>query len=415
MSNAAALQALEYEAETTFGEDVTTFATHRIPIVGPVDTSGLKHDKVASARIVQRLQEGTPDILGAQGGTIKIKIWETGHGSTTVGSPTVDATETLLAYVFGNPTSNGLLAATASTTFGVGSTISSGVTTASGTFTAGSLCAAGIKGDGRADGQAYAIATHITTTLTPLTNFAGAPNNGDVLRPLVMFNLPEDATGSACNVTGLRMRFRSANLAYELHGVYPTDVQFDGGNTGDLPSWTITLAVSWWRYTATSGVSAVASNQYNPAPTAAGSFFLNDVGTTTRVPRTIRDFSLSIKLGVVMLPGPGGANIYQKCIGAKRVPSMITLKWKEDADAATATPVLDGYFTGTTSKHALYTLNPTPGTMAAFYWPNLRIVGARPVQITSDNINRLEITARADTGTTTTSDLTLSAMRIGRG
>ena len=47
------------------------------------------------------------------------------------------------------------------------------------------------------------------------------------------------------------------------------------------------------------------------------------------------------------LGGPGGVNSYQSTVGAKRVPSKIKVGWTEDADAATATPVLDGYWSAT--------------------------------------------------------------------
>ena len=417
MSNASNLQALEYEAETTFGEDVVTFATHRIPIVGPLDLKGIKHDKIESGRVMQRLQEGTPHILGVQDGSFKIKIYETGHGVTMVGSPTVDPVEVFKSYFFGNPASNGLLSAAASTT-ATGGTAIAITTTASATFSAGGLFRMGVKGDTKADGQMYPIATHVTTTLTPLIALRAAPAAADVIYPCVVFNFPEDPTGgasSAAAVTGLRFRYRSANLAVELHGCYPTALAFTGGVTGEIPFWEVTFGISWWRYTATSNVSAVACNQYNPAPTASGTFCVNDVGTATRAgsERICRSLSVMIKLGVVPLIGPGGANQFQKIVGARRTSSDIKIKWVEDADAATATPVLDGYHTGTTSKHVMYTLNTTDGKAIGFYFPNVRISGARPFQMIDNGINRLEIEGSCHASATTTSDLTLSAMRIG--
>ena len=411
MSNASALGAVEYEVESTFGENVSTFATHRIPIASKIDLSGLKHDKIESDRVVQRLQDGTPHILGAQEGSFKLKMWAAGHGSTTAGTPTVDAVETFLAYVFGTPASNGTLSGSASTTL-TGGTAAVPLTTASATFPAGGMAFIGALGDARGNGQAVAIATHVTTTMTLLTAIDGAPSNGDVLYPTVAFMLPEDATAASTTVLGLRFRVRTANLAVELHGCYPTAVTLGGTNTGDIPFWEVTFGIAWWQYTATSGVSSVTQNQYNPAPVAAGSLFVAAVGTSTRTKRTCRSFSVSIALGVVPLLGPGGANAYQKIVGAKRVPSKIAVHWTEDADAATATPALDGFYTGTTRYHALYTLSTTPGSRVALYFRNLAITAPRPMQMDDGGVNRIAIDAIAYTSSTTTSELTLSAMTI---
>ncbi len=123
--------------------------------------------------------------------------------------------------------------------------------------------------------------------------------------------------------------------------------------------------------------------------------------------------TLNIALGVVPLMGPGGANAYQKIVGAHRTPTKITLNWTEDADAATATPTLDGYHSGTTRKHVMVTLNTTNGSALGFYISNGCITGARPVQTGGDGINRIAVEMTAYTGATTTSELTLSALRIG--
>jgi hypothetical protein len=415
VSNASALQALEYEVETVFGEDVTTFATHRWPVVGMVDMSGIKHDKVDSARLVQRMQEQTEDIIGPQGGSFKVKLWLSGHGTTTVGSPTVDATETLIAYLFGNATggnATGTLSAAASTTF-TGGTALAPTTTASGTFAAGSLFVPGAKGDGRCDGQMNVVNTHITTALTPMIALPAAPTNGDVLLPCVNFCFPEDPTSAACVFPGLRFRVRTANLAKELHGVYPMGLAIGGQNPGETPFLEATFGVSWWRYTATSGVSAVASNQYNPAPVAAGSFHVGVVGSTTRALKVYRDLKIDITYGMAPKMGPGSPSIYGACVGAQRIPSTIKATFKVDADTATATPALDGLFTSGTALQLLATLNPSsPGSRVGWYMPNARVTGARPVQLSSDKYNQLALEVTAGTGTTTTSDLTLSAFRM---
>src|SRR5678809_1060103 len=102
MSNPAALGSVTYETEASWGVDTTTFATLRLPIISPVDASGLAHSKVDSGRVVQYRNDGTAWILATQGGSFKTKMYLPGHGSSTSGATTITALETLLGYVFGN-------------------------------------------------------------------------------------------------------------------------------------------------------------------------------------------------------------------------------------------------------------------------------------------------------------------------
>lgn len=418
VSNPAALAAVEYEAEATpngFGENVTTFATHRLPVRAQVDISGLKHDKVDAERVVQFRNDGTQWVLMTQAGsTFKTLLDVPGHGATTSGTPTIDPIEVIYGYVFGNVE----LSAAQSTTL-TGGTASVPTTTASGTFDAGGLCVVGTLGDGRGNGQMYPIATHITTNLTLLAALDGAPTNGDVLFPAVEIypsEIPTNAglTGSVhpTPAPGLRFRLLTANLRYECHGCYPIAVAFSGLATKGRPQCEITWAVSWWAYSTATFPSVVTSNAYNPAAVAAGSFFLNDFGTVTRVKRSIRDFKLDYTLGMVPLEGPGGVNQFQACVGCRRIPDKIKLSWSEDADAATTTPVLPGFGTATTFKHIMYTLSTTAGSRVGFYFPRVAITNVA-IQRMDNNINRLMVEAEAQVSTTTTNDLTLSAMRMG--
>lgn len=414
MSNAGELGAVLYEAETNWGEDVTTFATHRIPVLGPIDASGLKHDKIDPQRLTQYLQDGTAWILGPMGGSFKTRIWATGHGAALTGAVTVDAIETFLSYVFGKITATATDGTTAS-----GGTATALTTDASATFHAGAggIFRLGALGDARGGGQAGVVSSHVLTTLTSLVAFDAAPSGTDAVMPCQNLYIPESSNDASTAITGLRFLLMTANYKYECHGCYPISVKLTGTNPGEIPAWEIEWGVSWWRYT-TAGTfpSSVTSNQHMPAPNTGGSFFINDVGTATRAAankRSCRSFGVDITLGIVPLMGPGGVNPYQTIVGAKRVPSVIKVNWSEDSEAATASPTLDGYFTGSTRKHALATLNPTNGASIALYFPNLCITGARPVQTVTDRINRIAVEAIAYTGPTATSELTLSAMRIG--
>lgn len=407
MSNASVLGAICWEAESSWAEDSTSFATDRVAVLDAVDTSGLTHDVLEPNRVVQYMNDGTPYIEGVKGGTFKTKVYWTGHGSTLVGSPSVGAHETFLALALGSTAD---LSASASTTL-TGGTAAVPTTTASGTFDAGGLCRVGALGDGDGDGQFYAITTHVTTSLTLRGALNGAPVNGAVLYPVVQIYGPESPTGGA--VTGTRFLLQTANLQYECHGCFPTSMTITGLNPGEVPIIEITWQVSWWRYSTATFPTTTASvaGSFNPAAIAAGSLNVQDVGTTTRNTRTYRDLSLEITLGVVPLMGPGGVNANQVVVGARRIPNKIMLTYTEDADAATTTPVLPLYALGT-FKHVEWTGSTADGSAVGFAMPRACVTN-RPQQKQDGNLNRLTIALRAHTSTVTTNNLTLAAIVLG--
>jgi hypothetical protein len=407
MSNPGALGAAIYSPESAFGEDVTTINTLRLPLIAPVDASGLVHNKVDSERVVQYRNDGTTWILATMSGSFTTRSYLPGHGSSTSGATTLSAYETFLGYVFGNAA----LSASSGTTTTAG-TASSLTTAASGTFSAGSVAFVGALGDGRGNGQAAAIATHSATTMTLLTAIGGSPSNGDVVHSSAMIYPSESPT--ATSVTSLRFLLQTANLQYECHGCYPTSVSISGLNAGELPTIEITWAVAWWRYSTSTFPSAVATDTANPSAVAAGSLFVADVGTATRTVRTWRDFTIEYTLGMETLKGPGGVNQYQDIVGCRRTPDRIKVTWTEDADAATTTPVLPGFGTASASKHLLYTSATAAGARIAIYLPRVCISNVA-VQKIDGNLNRLTCEGQAYTSTTTTNDLTLSAFRLACG
>lgn len=409
MSNPSALGAICWEAEAGWAEDIATFATDRIAIMGAVDASGLTHDKLAPDRVVQYLNDGTSYINGVMGGSFKTKTYLTGHGSTMVGSPTIGAHENFLAIVIGSTAD---LSAAASTTL-TGGTAAVPTTTASGTFDAGGLCRVGTLGDGDGDGQFYAITTHTTLTLTLRGALRGAPVNGAVLYPVVQLYGPESPTSTS--VTGTRFLLQTANLMYECHGCFPMSYAISGLNAGEVPMIEVTWGVSWWRYSTATFPSTVTSTAvaFNPGAVAAGSLNVQDVGTTTRNERTLtRSVSLECTLGMEVLRGPGGVNQYQAIIGARRTPCTFMLSVTEEADAATTSPVLPGYGTGTTFKHIEYTASTADGSAFGFAMPRACVTNIA-VQKQDGNLNRLTTIYRAHTSAVTTSNLTLAAIVFG--
>jgi hypothetical protein len=384
---------------------------------GEVDASGLKHDKIDPKALVQTLQGGVQWILGPQSGSFTMKLYLPGHGAATTGSVTVDAMETFYGFIFGNATPTATAGDTATGT----GTASTPHTTGANGFVAGGLLRGGIGGtsaDGRGNGQGSVVSTHAANVLTLLVAFDGALSAADALKPCVNLYLPEDPNDATAAVASFRCELLSANYRYRCHGCFVSGVKFSGGNAGELPSLDVTVTVSWWEYSVATAAfpSSVTSNRYNPAPTAGGSLFLAPVGTATRdttSKRNIRSLSIDIGLGVAPLMGLNGVSQYQTIVGAVRVPSPIKWSWTEDSGAASDTPELDGFFTGSTAYHILATLGPVDGKSVCVYSPNICYSGPRPTQKNVNRVNRTSIEAMAYTGGDTTSQLSQSAIRFG--
>lgn len=407
-ANPGALGAVEYEAETAFGEDVTTFGTLRLPIRNAVDVTGMSQALVDTQRTQQYKQGGSIWLAGMFGGSFKTRMFLPGHGSTTAGATSLTAMETLLGLIFGNADAS----AASGTTF-TGGTAAAPLTTASATFGAGSLGFAGSLNDARGGGQAFAVSTHSGTTLNLLTALGAAPSNGDVCYSGVNIYPHEDPVTST--ITSHRMRLLTGNLRYECHGVVPTALAISGFNPGEYPEIEVTWSPSWWRYTTATFPSTLATDTSNPGMTAAGSLFLNTVvagvPTTARLVRSYRNLTINYKLGVELLRGPGGVNANQVVIGARRTQDEIEWSWLEDADATTTTPDLPAKALAGVPLHALLSLSTGIGSRMAIYSPQLCPIVV-PSQMTDQNLNRLRGGYRAHTGPTTTNGRTLSALRM---
>lgn len=411
MSRASALGAVRYDAEASWSEISSTYQ-YRLASLDAVDASGLMHAKIPAARTVQRLQDGTMPIRGVMGGSFKIRLWLAGHGSTTAGATTTTDLARLLGYVIGNNTAS---AAAGTTITGAASTTTSLNVTAATGFTAGSMGFLGVLNDGGGGGQAFVLSAHTASVITLLTAVGAAPAAGAVVYSSELVYPYENA--SAASVTGLRFHLMTANQQYGCHGCYPTSVSFNGLGPGETPAVEITFGVSWWEPLAETFPTTTSVDAFNPAPVAAGSFYLQQRGTTTRATYSIRSFTLNYEIGVEPKRGPGGINAFQDIIGAERTPSRISLQVSVDAQTASTSPTWPAAWDSDTQfYHGLYTLSAaTSGKQIAFYWPNLCISQNKTVQFAESNLNKERIDFDAYTSTTVTTDLTASAMRIALG
>jgi len=306
----------------------------------------------------------------------------------------------------------GAAVSAASGTTLTGGTATAPTTTASGTFSAGSLTFVGADADARGGGQCYAIATHVTTTLTLLNALAGSPTNGDALFSATTVSSVE--LPSTASITGLRFLLQTSNQRMEAHGCFATAVSISGLNAGEAPFIEITWGISWFRFESSSTFpNATAVEQFTPKVASRGTLHVSAVGTATRSLRsTLRSFSIDYSLGVSPLIGPTGVNAFQNTVGAVRTTDAIMVSWEEDAEAATASPALAGFWDGATNYQVMFTHNNTVGGRLGIYLPNCVAAGERPTQMGGD-VNRVKLSLQAHTTATTTNDLTLAAFKMG--
>lgn len=409
MANPSFASTIEIEAETNFGENVATYATYRVPIVGPVDCSGLKKAKIANARTTQYRNSGSKYIEGPYSGSFSTRVHLFGHGSSTAGATTVTPHETFLGNVLGGTPAASIATGT---TFTTGGTAAAPTTTVANGFTVGSIGFAGALGDARGNGQAFVVGAHATNTLTLLSALDAAPITADVCRSAVM--LFPNETPTSTTVTSYRMRLLTANLRYECHGCFPTSWQLGGLNAGESPYVDITWSVAWFVESTGTFPSAVATNTANPSVVTGGSLVLEAVATTTRTKYVIRNFAIDYSLGMRTDRGPGGVRADQDIIGCRRMQDAVKVTFTIDADATTATPALKTLFQGG-PYHALWTGSTTNGSAIAAYFPNLEPCDDYPVQRIDADTNRYTISFMAFTGATTTSELTMSCVRFAMG
>jgi hypothetical protein len=399
------LGALRWETESTWGENSGFSSPKRIPIISPIDFSGLNQDRMQASRVVQYRNAGTESIPGPTEGSFTFRTYITGHGSTTSGATAATDQGTLLGWIFG-----AVQVAAANGTTLTGGTAAAPTTTASGTFDAGSLCRIGAANDNRGNGQWAAIGTHVTTTLNLNTAIDGAPSNGDVLFSAEVISTLE-TSGS---LTSAKFQAQTGDMQILMHGCYPQAVKISGTGNGELLQLEVTIGVSWWEPVADTFPTTTSVDTFTPSPNSNGSFFFNAHGTATRAELAIRSMTIDYTLGVQPLRSPDGVKQYQTITSAKRVPDALSIEIVVDAEGADATPTYyDAWLTGG-KFHALYSATTATGQAVGFYFPCLRYIGARPIQVANDNVNaiRLRFVAYAN-DTVTTDDLTLSMFRIG--
>lgn len=402
------LQHLSYVAESSWAENSTSATSAQtIPITAMIDASQLGRAMIDPGRVTQYRNERPKMIPGIFDGVeFSIEFECVGHGSATSGSVTATAYENLLGWFIGTVASTvaGDVVAAADTAASFDVNVA--------TYPAGHLVRVGAKSDTRADGQWAAVSSHSAGVLTLLTALPAAPSDtpADVVHSSVVVHTTE----SSCAVSSWRIFLATADQSWILHGCFPKSLKMTGG-IGQISKWQGTIGVSWVEPANSTfpNTAATAAWTYNAAPAAAGSFFLQTYGTSTRQAVSPRQFAIDITLGIVQVSGYDGVSTAQVVTGAKRTPDDVKVSLALDAGGASATPTWWTAWDTNARYHLLAGYNVAPTKAFACYLPNLAWSGKQPTQSDIDGLNRvvLEFVAGADTAGAT--DLARSAMRWG--
>jgi len=395
--------ALLYADEASFGEVSTTF-DERLPIVGSINDliTGLEQTSADVGRTAQYQNDGHNSVRLTQGGTIKVKLAGSGHGSTGAGALSASVLGTFLGRVFGNQV-----------TSQVGGTVAASPTDAdtfslsSATIPDGGIGRIGSINDGRGNGQFYRFIDAATPGDPIVANaLTATPNAGDVVYAAELIHPSEGPT--AASLTSMRFQIQTANQRYNCFGCYPTAVRLNGLNANEYVQWEIDFAVSAWAPESSSTFpTTVSTDTFPPVVSAGGSVHVQDVGVTTLQHLNVRDLEVTFNLHNVGLRGPGAPRSYQAIVDARRAMCAAHVKFTIDREAAGTDTWGDWWNTSsTTAQQIMISLGAIDGQSMGIYLPKcVRPPVNSPTQQDRDGLNTYTIEFMAVTGGTLTTEL----------
>lgn len=404
--NAARHGALLYADESAFSEAVTTF-DEGLPIMAPIDTTGLKHGNENPMPVLQYQNEGVLNYRTPFSGSFQVVLDLTGHGTAVAsGASTATQLETFLGRVIGNMTA----AQTGTTGVAAGSTVTVPVVADGSGVLDGGMLRIGALGDGDGEGQFFAVASEAANSVTLLTDMPGVIADSAVVHaPILVY--PYEAPTN----TQVTMRFSilTANAHYNCHGCAPTGIAFEGFGPGGRPRVTVTIGVSrWTTANNTFPQTGVTIDRIAPTVVTAASLFRQTFGTTTRNTETIRDFNFSVDLQVQLLPGSGSSNEFEIYTGAIRTKCTAKCDFVLDAETTGTYAHSDRFNTSELSavfEHLLYSMAVgRDGASLGLYMRKAKMVDPRPVQFNMDGLNRQRLFYEAVTDTAGSNDITRS-------
>lgn len=404
------LQYVSFVVESAWGESSTsTTSAQIIPTTVMADLSKLGRVMLDAGRVVQYRNELPKMIPGPFEAEFTIEVEAVGHGSTTAGAVTATAAETLLGYAMGavaSPTG-----ADGTTISGTSSTATSLNVAAASGLLAGQIIFAGVKNDGRGDGQPAVVSSHGTSVIALKTALPAAMTTAaEAVRTAIMVHTVE----STCATQPLRMFIGTADTNWCLHGCVIKGLTFVGG-IGQVPKWQYTIGVSWLEPVSASFPNTTSTAAWSNigVPSAGGSVFMNAYGTATRSTLTARAISIGITLGIQPVMGYNGISTAQTMVGASRVPDSIKVSITVDAEGDSASPTWWAAWAANLRRHLLIAYAVGDTASLACYFPNLRWTGKQPTQMDYEGLNRVALEFEAGTDTTGATDLARSAMRWG--
>ncbi len=400
-AKAARLGAASYELESGWAEATDTFGT-RLQVIGDPIVPADIQERIAEQITQQRSEEGKLGVRGPWQGQFSIELALTGHGGTTAGALTATHLHLLLLNFIGGGSVDS-----------VGTTVDAAPTSASefalvgGTVESGNLIRVGTIGDTRGNGQ-FAAVDNIST-ITLLTALDATPDAADVVYAAQMIYPLEEA--NLATIASTRWLLQTANGQWKARGCFPMSVTFSGLNVGELPRINLTYGVSRWEEANETFPDVTATDAKDGSVVAAGSVFMQDVGTVTRQKFAIRNWNLTIDQQVQPLMCPGGQDQYQVITGAVRTRCAASFDLTVDSEAS-GTNTLNDIYTGTALQHVLVSLSVVDGKALAFYFNNCRPTNY-VTQEATDELNRRTIALEALTGPDTTSEETEASWRFG--
>ena len=412
-----------WEAESSFAEsgDDTYTVVHQVRD-DELDLSGLVRPMLDPAGTYQRLNERDLARVGGYGvSSFSFTLDLAAHGATTASGA---LTETNLAKLLAHVVGNSAWTQQGGVSSGGGDADTLVTDGGSEAFVLGSLLRVGALGDARGGGQAVACSTVTGSPATStelLTGTAAGAADGDVVYAMGMV-YPVSASGSGDIITAddstssntLRFVVSTGNTAWVLRGCACTGITINGLNPGEIPSVTFEWGVAAFAPITVTFPSATAIADKVPTVNANGSCFIQTAGTTTSATVAPLEMSISIGQGMVPVMGPGGATVGQNVVGWRRVPAETTMNLVIEAEAQTASPAYWLTANRTTARHILVTGNTVDGASWAFYAPRADQMND-PTQGSTNGLNTYSLDFKLLTNTTTTSELTLSAWRLGLG
>lgn len=408
------LQELLYNTESAFLENAQTPASNtyanRVPIISA--TCSLDQPRDNDGTVQSRKNVSRPGFLGLRTGTLEFVTLVPGLTTDpAAGTATTNYAIDLLGYGLGVSNTN---------ITDDGGTISSAtngsqfVTTGATTITPGTVIRIGAKNDGRCDGQAGVVSTFAAGTTVMLTAFPGTPNAADAVR--VTGNVfPTDANPTQT----VRFLFGVTDTGAQFHcmGCQLESISDDIDIASARPmrrTWKYRIA--YWDRSAVTIPSSVAMPNSDSAPIAGGSLFVNTFATSTRAIEECGSLTLGVEMGLIPQMGPRASQEpYGNITGWVSNGCVPTLTWTIPYSTQPATDFdLDGS-NNTVFKHALFVANGTTGRCQGFYIARMYPVGSKPTYTNLNGLTYVTKVMRGTESTTTTSELTRSAIRFFHG